>query len=215
MCYGMNTAFSAVITPQLMENNTEFQINEDQEGWIVSIDNFIVPCISILSGILQTKYGPAKVVFYFKWKINKSNSFFLQILLLTGIPYLLGWIIAIFASNVWHVYISRLFVGSSHALLATSIYAIEISSTEMRATFSFFEGVPRCLGSIIVYIMGMFLRWQKIAYFGWIIPLIAMIAMWFCPESPVYLINNDNSIQAFKVLKKLNGDEDSARQGKQ
>ena len=37
MCYGMNTAFSAVITPQLMENNTEFQINEDQEGWIVSV----------------------------------------------------------------------------------------------------------------------------------------------------------------------------------
>ena len=63
MCYGMNTAFTAVMTPQLMENGKEFFITENQEGWIVSIDNIIVPCMSILSGILQTKFGPAKVNF--------------------------------------------------------------------------------------------------------------------------------------------------------
>ena len=61
LCYGMNTAFTAVMTPQLMENVTEFKINEEQEGWIVSVDNIIVPCMSILSGILQTRYGPAMV----------------------------------------------------------------------------------------------------------------------------------------------------------
>ena len=59
----MNTAFTAVMIPQLMENKTEFAITEDQEGWIVSIDNIIVPCMSILSGILQAKFGPAKVNF--------------------------------------------------------------------------------------------------------------------------------------------------------
>ena len=137
-----------------------------------------------------------------------------QILLFTGLPYLVGWIIAIFATNIWHVYMSRLFVGSSHAFLTTSIYAIEISNKDMRATFSFLEGVPRCFGSILVYVLGMNFRWQNIAYFGWVVPLVAIIAMWFCPESPVYLINQNRSIEAFTVLKKLNVDEDSAEQGK-
>ena len=44
-----------------MENGTEFEITEDQEGWIVSIDNVVIPFISILSGILQTNFGPALV----------------------------------------------------------------------------------------------------------------------------------------------------------
>ena len=141
-------------------------------------------------------------------------NYFSQILLFTGLPYLLGWIIAIFATNIWYVYLSRLFVGTSHAFLATSIYAIEISTKDMRATFSFLEGVPRCLGSILVYILGMHFRWQNIAYVGWVVPLIAMIAMWFCPESPVYLINQDKSTEAFTILKKVNVDEYSAEQGK-
>ena len=85
MCYGMNTAFTAgntkvlqikyiqctiylfvslVMTPQLMEDGSEFLINEDEEGWIVSIDNSVVIFMSILSGVLQTKYGPMKVIDY-------------------------------------------------------------------------------------------------------------------------------------------------------
>ena len=84
----------------------------------------------------------------------------------------------------------------------------------MRATFSFLEGVPRCLGSILVYVLGMYFRWQYIAYVGWVVPLVAMIAMWFCPESPVYLINHDKSTEASDVLRKLNADDDSAEQGK-
>lgn len=61
MCYGMNTAFTAIMTPQLMDDKAEFLINEDQESWIVSIDNAIVLFVSILSGILQTRIGPLKV----------------------------------------------------------------------------------------------------------------------------------------------------------
>ena len=57
------------------------------------------------------------------------------------IPYIIGWIITIFSSSVWVVYLSRLIVGASHALLTTSVYAVEITSKEMRARISFFEGL--------------------------------------------------------------------------
>ena len=196
MCYGMNTAFTAIMTPQLMENQTEFSISEDEESWIVSIDNFIVLFMSILSGVLQTKYGPARI------------------LQLTCVPYIIGWIIASFSMNVWLIYLSRLFVGASHAMLATSIYAIEITTKETRAAFNFFEGVPRCIGSIIVYICAMFLRWQQIAYFSWTVPLIALVCLQFCPESPVFLINQGKQSELYEVLKKLNGNNEVLAKGK-
>ena len=196
MCYGMNTAFTAIMTPQLMENQTEFSISEDEESWIVCIDNFIVLFMSIWSGVLQTKYGPMKM------------------LQLTCVPYIIGWIIASFSSNVWIIYLSRLFVGASHAMLTTSIYAIEITTKDTRAAFNFFEGVPRCIGSITVYICGMLLRWQQIAYFSWIVPLLALVCLQVCPESPVFLINHGKELESYDALKKLCGDDDVLAKGK-
>ena len=64
-----------------------------------------------------------------------------KVLRLTCIPYIIGWVIAILSSNVASLYLSRLAVGASHALLTTSVYSIEITTKEMRATFSFFEGM--------------------------------------------------------------------------
>jgi hypothetical protein len=59
--YGMNTGFPAILTPQLMEAGSEFFINEDEESWIVSLDNLATPIICILSGCLQQVIGPKKV----------------------------------------------------------------------------------------------------------------------------------------------------------
>ena len=126
---------------------------------------------------------------------------------------MIGWIFAIFAENIWMIYLSRLFVGASHAMLTTSIYAIEITSKEMRASCSFFEGVPRCVGSLMVYLAGMFFRWQQIAYVSWIIPLMALLLTKFCPETPMYLVNNGKDEKAFKVLYVLNANNENSTQG--
>ena len=45
------------------------------------------------------------------------------------------------STNVGSLYLSRLAVGASHALLTTSVYSIEITTIEMRGTFGFFEGI--------------------------------------------------------------------------
>merc|ERR550532_2993440 len=48
ICYGMNTGYPAILTPQLRENRSEFPISEEEESWIVSIDNLATPLICIL-----------------------------------------------------------------------------------------------------------------------------------------------------------------------
>ena len=62
ICYGMTSGYPAIMTPQLREECcSEFQITEDQESSIVSIDNLATPLVCILSGYLQQKIGPLKV----------------------------------------------------------------------------------------------------------------------------------------------------------
>jgi len=88
-CYGMNTGFPAILTPQLQEPCSELQITSDQESWIVSLDNLLSPLVCICSGFLQHKFGP------------------LRILTFSCFPYIFGWLTAALAYKVEHIYLSR------------------------------------------------------------------------------------------------------------
>ena len=106
LCYGMNSGFPAILTPQLAEPCSEFTITLDQESWIgqhllsqattanyflipVSLDNLLAPFICIASGFLQQKFGP------------------LKILMFSCLPYTAGWITAAAATHAHHLYVSR------------------------------------------------------------------------------------------------------------
>lgn len=104
--------------------------------FLVSLDNVATPLICLCSGILQQRYGPK------------------YILVSACVPYLLGWIMVGLASNVEYLYISRVLVGISHALITTTVYTVEITSREMRGTLSLWESVIRydCLGASLVFI---------------------------------------------------------------
>ena len=107
------------------------------------------------------------------------------------IPYIVGWFIAMFSISVVEIYISRLFVGASQALLTTSIYLVEMSSPELRASFNALNFVSRYVGVMLIYCLAIYMRWKTIAYFAPVIPFLALIwAYWFSPESPVFLIAN-------------------------
>ena len=53
VCYGMNTGFPAILTPQLREHCSEFPISLDQESWIVSISILILLRQSTHSGNIE------------------------------------------------------------------------------------------------------------------------------------------------------------------
>ena len=123
--YGMNTGYPAIVTPQLEEACSEFEISSDQESWIVSLDNFATPLICILSGFLQQRFGPLKVLTF------------------ACFPYMLGWITAALADGVYYLYLSRILAGISNALLTTTVYTVEVASKDMRGTYSLLESVLR------------------------------------------------------------------------
>ncbi len=170
-----------------MEDDSEFTISPDQESWIVSLDNLATPVICIVSGCLQQKFGPRRV------------------LLFSCFPYFAGWLICSRATAVGHLYVSRVLVGVSHALVTTSVYLVEIASKEMRGTFSLWESVLRCAGCLATYTLGFFLRWQQIATFAPIVPLLAFLACLCVPESPVFLLKRREVQLAERAIRKLYG----------
>ena len=77
----------------------------------------------IISGFLQQRYGP------------------LRVLQFACLPYTFAWLIAAFGTSTMHLYISRILVGVSHALLSTTVYLVEVASKEMRGTYCLWEAV--------------------------------------------------------------------------
>ena len=99
----------------------------------------------------------------------------------------------------------RLCAGAGNGFLSTTIYTVEVTSKELRGSFSVFEGVTRSLGMIVIYTMGAFISWNKIAYVGIIFPIIALIILiLYSQESPVYLVSKGEIEKAEKSLRKLN-----------
>lgn len=194
ICYGMNSGFPAILTPQLREDCSEFSITVDQESWLVSLDNLLTPLVCLLSGPMQQRWGPRTV------------------LMLCCFPYFLSWLLTTLATNHEILYLARILVGVSHALLSTSVYTIEVSSTDMRGTYSVLESVLRCFGCVTVYILGLFYRWQDISILALAIPVLGLAASFFSPESPVYLVSREKYQQAEESLKRLYGPEYCSQQ---
>ena len=89
------------------------------------MDNAMTIWVCIVSGFLQKKFGPKKI------------------LVVACFPYFLAWLCVGFATSLPWIYISRLLVGISHAFVTTTVYTTEVSSRDMRGTFSMLESVLR------------------------------------------------------------------------
>jgi len=194
LCYGMNSGFTAILTPQLYGSCSEFLVSLDQLSWIVSLDNILTPIICIMSGLLQQKYGP------------------LRVLQFSCLPYIAAWISAALASSHYTLYFSRILVGISNGIVSTSIFTVEICSPDLRATFSMLESVLRCVGSVMVISFGLHWRWWQIATICPLIPLLALALALVTPESPVFSIKKGRYDEAEQSLLRVYGSDYDAKQ---
>ena len=108
--------------------------------------------------------------------------------------------------------IARLCAGAGNGLLSTTIYTVEVTSKEMRGSFSVFNGVTKSLGMIVVYSLGAFMSWNDIAYVGILPPAVAFLLLLKSPESPVYLIMIGEMDRAERSLKRLSPHKDVSKE---
>lgn len=90
---GINLSYSAILLPQLNETTSIIQINKSQATWIASLVAICLPIGSFIAGPLMDKFGRRTVALF------------------TCIPFVVGWLLMYFATDVRLIYLARIVAG--------------------------------------------------------------------------------------------------------
>ncbi|XP_015430870.1 PREDICTED: facilitated trehalose transporter Tret1-like, partial [Dufourea novaeangliae] len=186
---GMPIGYSAILLPQLAEDNGTMHADRELGSWIASVHSLATPVGSLLSGPLLDGIG-------------RRGS-----LQLTAIPLCAGWIVMGMSRNIPSLLIGRIVAGFAVGLMAVpaQVLLAETSDPELRGILTGGSLVSYCLGILLVYSLGASFTWDIVAFCGIVLPLIALTALSFIPESPVWLMKQEKPRKARKALLWLRG----------
>lgn len=157
--------------------------------YIASISSIGTPIGCLLSGYMMDVLG-------------RKRS-----LIITEIPALLGWILIAFATNIDMIYAGRFFVGLGSGMVGAParVYTGEVTQPHLRGMLTAFASIGVSTGVLIEYALGSIATWNICAAISGIIPLAALLLMFFFPETPSYLIARSRPEKARKALQQFRG----------
>ena len=173
------------------------------------MDNIVTPLSCILSGHLQQRFGPRKILmltcfaYILAWICSFLSGYFEWIVLLYISRYTFQFHRKVYLINIYLTFFKRLIVGVSQGFLSTTIYIVEVVSKELRGSFAIFEGVTRSVGLILAYGLGALMPWHLISAVGGSIPILAFLLLVNSPESPSFLVSKGREKNAEKSIMKL------------
>uniref|UniRef100_A0A182QYL2 Major facilitator superfamily (MFS) profile domain-containing protein n=1 Tax=Anopheles farauti TaxID=69004 RepID=A0A182QYL2_9DIPT len=193
---GMPIGYSAVLLPQLYNANESLAIDIEMGSWIASVHSLATPIGSFASGPIMDRWGRRPA------------------LLLAIVPLFSGWVLLATATSHFLLLLGRVVAGISVGLIAApaQILLAEIAEPRLRGSLIGAPFVSYSLGILLVYALGSQFHWRAVAWGGTVLPLLSFIAIFFAPESPVWLARNDRSARAFKALTWLRGCPAQAKQ---
>lgn len=123
------------------------------------------------------------------------------------VPFMVGWILVIWASNMTMLLIGRFSLGLAGGAfcIAAPQYSSEVASKEVRGTVGSFFQLMMVSGILLSYLIGAFLPIQTTGMVSAIFPLVFGLVFFFMPESPVYLVIKGRENDAGRSLKWLRG----------
>jgi len=118
-----------------------------------------------------------------------------------------GFLLITLAGSAELIYTGRFMngVGLGFVLATVSVYIVEIATTDMRGFLGCFVQFLGSVGVLLTFCIGALLNWWQLAlvHLGMVVPFV--VAMWFIPESPRWLIMKGNEWEAEESLKWLRG----------
>lgn len=116
------------------------------------------------------------------------------------------------ATNVTHIYISRLLsgVGGAGCFFVVPVYIAEISDKKIRGGLCASFSIICNTGIFLEFIIAEYMDFRDGAVLVGIVSVVFMVGFWFMPESPQYLLSKrriDEAEVAFKFLRGLRSDE--------
>ncbi|XP_018417567.1 PREDICTED: solute carrier family 2, facilitated glucose transporter member 8 isoform X2 [Nanorana parkeri] len=128
-------------------------------------------------------------------------------LVICSIPFVLGFTLIISAQSVWMLLGGRLVSGVASGItsLVVPVYISETSHSGVRGLLGSCVQLMVVSGIVGSYIAGMFLEWRWLAVLCSVPPVIMAVFMMFMPETPRYLISQNQRAKALSALSFLRG----------
>lgn len=189
---GMVLAWTASAGPdgKYLQSLYGFQINPHEFSWIGSLSALGAVAISIPIGILTDIIGRK------------------YLMLFMVIPFIIGWLVIIFANSVLMFGIGRFITGISVGAFCVlaPLYTAEIAENDIRGILGSYFQLLLTVGILLSYVFGgVAVDMRVLSILSVTMSLIFFIVFIFMPESPVYYLIKGNELSARKSLIKLRG----------
>ncbi|CAH1158635.1 unnamed protein product [Phyllotreta striolata] len=184
---GYSSAFSA---PAEHSIKRDFNLQGDSEiSWMSSF----MPLGALIGGL-----GGGSLIEYIgrKWTI-----------LLTNILFFVAWFVCYFAQNYIYLYIGRILSGVSVGIasLTLPVYTAETLQPEVRGSLGLLSTVLGNIGILICFSFGIYYEWKGLSMIGVLLCVPFMVMIWFIPETPKFLLAQNDEAKARKALQWLRG----------
>ncbi|XP_072945484.1 trehalose transporter 1-like protein isoform X3 [Epargyreus clarus] len=190
---GFCQGFSAVLLPQYQHEYPS--LSYEQSSWIASLGVISNPIGALLGGMMVDAVG---------------RRLLLQSIVL---PNLIGWLVIAFSETYVFLCVGRFITGFTIGMSTVSyIYVAEITTPEKRGVLSALGPGLVSTGIFVVYSLGAFIHWRKVAAICAGFSLLTPFLMYFVPESPLWLASKGQMKEAYNAMFWLRQNNSTAQQ---
>ena len=197
LLFGFDTSIIAGASPFIQ---TEFNASNFQLEMVVSSCVLGALFGALLSGKLSDNLGRKKV------------------LIITGLIFILGTVIAALAYSIEHLITGRFILGFAVGMgsFATPMFIAEIAPAQSRGKLVLWNGAFLTGGQVLAFLVNYSLtesgNWRLMIFSGIIPAFVLTIGMFFMPESPKWLLIKGKESLALKILERIRGSKTLATQ---
>lgn len=194
MAMGMSMGHSAVLLPQLQEEDSEFVVDDETASWIASVYMFISPFGCLVGGVLIDKIG------------RRTG------MIIGGLIFITGWAVIAAAVSPLMLICGRILDGLAVGIItsASSVLFDEMAHPRLRVTVLCLASSIMSTGMLIISLFGAFLHWRTAAGVAAVPTIIQLpILMFVVCETPTYLVKKQRYKDAEKSLSWLWGQHET------
>ncbi|XP_043269296.1 uncharacterized protein [Venturia canescens] len=187
---GTALAWTSPVLPKLSAEGSWFPVSEEEGSWVSSLLAIGAIAGALPSGTLSEKIGRKKAL-----------------LALAG-PFLVSWLVIIFARVVWLLCLARFLVGTAvgASCVLVPTYISEIAEPSARGTLGAMFQLFLALGIVLAFVVGAAVPYTAFAITCGVVEALFVATFFFMPESPTWLIGQGRRSEASHALGIFRGD---------
>ncbi|XP_034839210.1 facilitated trehalose transporter Tret1-like isoform X1 [Maniola hyperantus] len=191
LSYGMTLGFPTILIPavQSPKEGEILHLKASEISWISSINLIVVPIGCALSGVVTTPVGRRRAM------------------QMVNVPFFIAWLMFSYSASVGHLYGALCLTGLAGGLLEAPVltYVAEITQPHLRGALAATSSMCIIIGVFMQFLFGLFMYWRTVALVNIIFTVLAVLALFFVPESPHWLVSRKRIEDARKSLQWLRG----------